>query len=119
MLIAIVLLAYIVVRLRAIHITACGVEELRVIRDAKMESDAAHEETKILLQESASKHDSDMARVNAGINGVRAEFDEVLQKLNELEEFGRNQGSATDEGISSLKNRLTTINDKLRVMPLK
>jgi hypothetical protein len=33
--IAIVMLAYVVIRLHALHITACGVEELRLIRDAK------------------------------------------------------------------------------------
>ena len=120
--IAIILLVYIVVRLRAIHITACGVEELRLIRDAKAASDAAHEETKILLQESrasASKQDADMARVNAGIKGVRAEFDEVLQKLNDLEEVGRNQGSATSEDLNLIRSRLSSISDRLRLVPLK
>ena len=110
--IAIILLVYIVMRLRDLHITACGVEELRLIRDAKAASDAAHEETKILLQESrasASKQDADMARVNAGINDVRAEFDEVLKKLRDLEELG-------DINYSLMQTRLSAIGDKLRAI---
>ena len=108
--IAIILLVYVVVCLRNLHITACGVEELRLIRDAKDASDAAHEETKILLQESRAStrsHAAELDKLNGGIKKVEELVDTAI-------EFDRNQGAATDESLTNLTQRMNSIRDTLR-----